>query len=162
MISQAMNINYFQFENVRTSHLRQYSSPTLVAKSQWSQGSSIFPEQSRGKQCTTIALTSLAVAKFSPPPRSWSMELLDKIMLRGDRLYNSLDVDNDYLSHSDLPHQIDLQEYGKIDVNIPFTYFGILNQGLDDFESNTVTLENALRLCQNYTCLLYTSPSPRD
>ena len=118
-----------------------------------------------GSQCACNALFSI----FWSNIRSvsfWTTNDLDKILIEGDRIYKALNRQG-YLSVDDLPTDIEIAEFSSR-VNLLELYTGEAslvpgNSFLTvPFCQRNNRCNTCLMFINNYTCLLYTSPSPRD
>ena len=58
--------------------------PTLIARGNVHQGDTSFSEESRGRQCAFMALTSLAYNQHEMAVSNWQPEALDEILHFGD------------------------------------------------------------------------------
>ncbi|KAJ8677076.1 hypothetical protein QAD02_012863 [Eretmocerus hayati] len=62
--------------------------PTIIVRGTIHQGDLNFSENSRGRQCTAIAMASIAM-NYLEDPRYWSDEDVDYILAMGDSLYQA-------------------------------------------------------------------------
>lgn len=116
--------------------------PQSVLKADYNQASLIFPESSRGKQCMCNCFMFLILASIEDVS-SCNKELLHKILIAGDFMYNSIQKSDDLLQFSDLPRYIH-NENTYFSVVQKQTYAGCMSPNvLTDIGTN---LENCLNL----------------
>ncbi|KAJ8677272.1 hypothetical protein QAD02_013059 [Eretmocerus hayati] len=65
-----------------------HSGSTTIVRGTMHQGDSSFSEDSRGNQCSAIAMASIALS-YTDDPRYWSHEDVDYILAMGDSLYQA-------------------------------------------------------------------------
>lgn len=71
----------------------------------------IFPHEFAGSQCTAMAIASLITA-FSIPPASWTVKVLDEILIEGDMLHSSIHEvstigdERGFLALADIPREL--------------------------------------------------------
>ncbi|KAJ8672398.1 hypothetical protein QAD02_003657 [Eretmocerus hayati] len=63
-------------------------SSTTIVRGTMHQGDWAFSEESRGRQCTAVAMASIAL-NYVDDPRYWSHEDVDYILMMGDSLYQA-------------------------------------------------------------------------
>lgn len=109
--------------------------PQSVLKADYNQASLIFPESSRGKQCMCSCFMFMILASIEDVS-SWNKELLHKILIAGDFMYNSIQKSDDLLQFSDLPRYIHY-ENSYFSVVHKQTYAGCMSPNvLTDIGSN--------------------------
>ncbi|KAK7095599.1 hypothetical protein V1264_004989 [Littorina saxatilis] len=91
---------------------RRSKTPRTVLQATYHQGSSVFNDRTRGRQCVGMATSAVAYAEIKDMS-TWTKEDLDLVLLFGDYMYQKmLDDEEDnvqgYLQLSDIPAQINL------------------------------------------------------
>ena len=97
-----------------------------IVQGSFHQGStSIFDEKSVGKQC--VANCAIAALHTSIIPLyKWSSHVLDQILKGGDKLYNDIHSDNDFLQVQEIGKQISVNE-NLYAFQIKHEYFGCVS-----------------------------------
>ena len=99
--------------------------PTLVARANLHQGDASFSEESRGRQCGFMALTSLAYHHHELAVTNWQPETLDEILNIGDSqfldaLQRALIPDGPNLSVEQLPTTVCFATANEDNNNLSF------------------------------------------
>jgi hypothetical protein len=69
------------------NHYKLISGNRMILRAKFHQGSPVFSASTAGKQCTAIAITSIAYASVQTPS-TWDSEVLTVILIHGDRYFN--------------------------------------------------------------------------
>ncbi|XP_064645914.1 uncharacterized protein LOC135499178 [Lineus longissimus] len=128
----------------------------LLLQGQYHQGSSIFPDFSRGRQCIPNAMTAILYQHIKSV-NQWIMDDIHNILYIGDELYRHVRMTNphDLLRPDDLPKVILLkQKYTSIKYSTSF--IGSMNGNDNGVE---YSLETALNLAlesgdNNASCII--------
>ena len=73
-----------------------------VIRGDYHQGSILFAQNSRGKQCTPNAYIAILTAS-AIDPTSWTYHHLNLILQMGDQLYSKVQHTHQYVEHAELP-----------------------------------------------------------
>ena len=123
---------------------------TSLVKGCFHQGNtSLFSLNSAGKQCVPNCAIAALYTSIIPLYR-WTSNILDNILISGDKLYNSIDSNHDFLQVNELGEEIVLHNnkytfqiadeyFGQIDKHSQYTTFGVtLDKAASDaLEKNT-------------------------
>jgi hypothetical protein len=69
------------------NHYKLISGNRMILRANFHQASPVFPSDRAGKQCTAIAITSIAYASVQSPS-TWDSEVLSKILIHGDLYFS--------------------------------------------------------------------------
>ena len=99
--------------------------PVLVARGNVHQGDATFGEESRGRQCAFMALTSLAYNQYEMAVTNWQPETVDEILDIGnsqfvDALQRGFIPDAPTLSVEQLPTTVSFARSNEVNNDLPF------------------------------------------
>ena len=129
-------------------HVCQNKEDEMCLSGNFHQGSDIFADWTRGRQCVANALVSILFKYISEKEvKEWNPQDINSILLYGDKLYQHVRQDSDhiYLHPFDLPSHFCF-ENTLMRCSVTSTYSGNLSES---FEENGpfLSLESAVSLC---------------
>jgi hypothetical protein len=77
-------INYVAMGSI--NHFQKISGNRLILRASFHQGSEIFPLDTAGRQCTAMAMTSIAYACVQTPS-TWDSEVMNANLIHGDKYF---------------------------------------------------------------------------